>query len=81
MSFLPEEVCSNTDQVDLPSWCVDVPTLTAEFFAQCFAECCLLFLMMWLFDYIVRRKARNTLLKEMQIKQEEEEWKPPKTIQ
>ena len=41
----PDEVCSNTDELDLPSWCVETPDFTVDVIGQLCLEVCFLFLL------------------------------------
>ena len=52
----PDEVCSNTDQLDLPSWCVETPDFTFEVFGQLCLEICLLVFMFFCFHQWFRHR-------------------------
>ena len=41
----PDEVCSNTDELDLPSWCVETPEFSVDVIGQLCLEVCFLFLL------------------------------------
>ena len=56
---IPENVCSNTDEVGLPAWCVDVPDATLETALQLCGELCFLGVLFFLsYRFFILRKQR-----------------------
>lgn len=52
----PDEVCSNTEKIDLPSWCVETPEFTVEVFGQLCAEILLLVFVFFCFHQWFRHR-------------------------
>ncbi len=65
----PDEVCSNTDKLDLPSWCVETPDFTAEVLGQL----CFEFVFLFGLFAIIRWRYKLWQEKKQRIR---EEWPP-----
>ena len=77
MGLLPDEVCSDTDKVGLPAWCVDVPDLTLLFFAQCFLEIGILLILAWLTHrYAKWARLRKARKRGKKGRKEPQSWSP-----
>ena len=60
----PEEVCSNTDVVGVPSWCVQTPDITFYTVGQLLLEIIILFGLFTLSYYYFRKRKHKKEIKQ-----------------